>query len=630
MSLNGQSTPRSGPRWLVRSVVVTLVVLLAGPTVAGPAAARLVISGAGTGFAKRVDAPTARAVRASRTGQLKIAKDFQANGYSGTPSFAITYKCAGKSGTVSLKAGGSTTIANVRAGNCTVTEKPLTNPSGWTYAAPAYSPAQTVVVTAGKTTTVTVNNVITRDQGALKITKVFQANGYPGDPAFEIGYQCAGASGTVLLQSGATTTIPDVPTGDCTLTEKQLTNPPGWVYADPAYTPARTVPVVSGKTAEATVTNTIDRRSPQIDTVFTYPQVGAPDRTIGSRLVQYLDQTPAGSEVAAAFFVTDPDYPVIDALIRAHDRGVNVRVVLDSGDRQSSATNQAADATFERLGLALGQDTSAPSFAMQCENACISKEDGSINHNKFVAMSASGDVSEVVFQSTANQRFAGSGDTAWNAAVVSSGNPDLYASYRDYFNDLAARRSVPDNDYHAVRPPVTYGKFTPYYFPRTDGTDSVSKGLMSVDCSPDATTVNVMASYFTRPKVRNRLNDMAQAGCGVRVIARSDHITREFCETLLPPVDVRIGDPPSESAVGIHGKYVTISGGFGGTANRHLVWMGSHNFTYNALVRNDETFLLIDDHDVHDAFVDNFDRIWADQSLTPGCDRAGTTVEEAE
>lgn len=421
-----------------------------------------------------------------------------------------------------------------------------------------------------------------------------------------------------------------MPTGNCTVTEKQLPNPPGWVYAAPTYSPARTVPVVSGKTAGVTVTNTISRRSPQIDTVFSYPQPGAPDQTISTKLVRYLDQAPAGSEVAAAFFVTDPNYPVFDALIRAHDRGVRVRVVLDSGDRQAPDTNQAADATFERLGLALGKDTGAPSFAMQCTLACISKDANSVNHNKFVALSASGEASEVVFQSTANQRFAGSGDTAWNAAVVSSGNPELYESYLGYFNDLATRRSVPDNDYNATRPPVTSGKFTPYYFPRTDGTDSVSQGLMSVDCSVPTTTVNVMASYFTRPKIRNRVNELAEAGCGVRVIARTDHITREFCDTLLPPVEVRIGDPPSESKVGIHGKYVTISGGYDGTANRNLVWMGSHNFTYNALVRNDETFLLIDDRNVHDAFVNNFERIWADQSLTPGCSRAGTVVDESE
>ena len=77
----------------------------------------------------------------------------------------------------------------------------------------------------------------------------------------------------------------------------------------------------------------------------------------------------------------------------------------------------------------------------------------------------------------------GSGEADWNAAVVSSGNPGLYDSYEAYFADLAARRTVPGNDYNAVRPPATYGKFTPYYFPRTDGIDTVAQTLASVDCT---------------------------------------------------------------------------------------------------------------------------------------------------
>lgn len=320
------------------------------PVLVSPASARDAIAGGGKGFAAQVQSPQSRTLSAVRTGQLKIAKTFQTNGYTGAPSFEITYQCAGKSGTVSLKPGGSTTITSVPAGTCKVTEKALTNPSGWTYATPTYSPAQTAVVTAGKTTTVTVNNAITRNTGSLQIAKTFQTKSYAGDPAFEIAYQCAGKFGTVLLKGGGTATIPGVPPGNCTLTEKQMGNPPGWVYAAPAFSPSRTVAVVSGKTAAVTVTNTISRRSPQIDTVFSYPQPGTPDQTIGSRLVGYLDHVPAGSNVAAAFFVTDPNYPVIDALIRAHERGVDVRVVLDSGDRQAPDTNQAADATFERLG----------------------------------------------------------------------------------------------------------------------------------------------------------------------------------------------------------------------------------------------------------------------------------------
>lgn len=367
---------------------------------------------------------------------------------------------------------------------------------------------------------------------------------------------------------------------------------------------------------------------PQSYPVFNYPQVGLPDPAINSELVRLLDRVPAGAEVSAAFFVIQPDYPVIDALINAHGRGADVRIVLDSGDGQSAATNQAVDAAFERLAAAVGRDPAAASFAMQCTLACISQQPVSINHNKFVAMSQSGELTDVVFQSTANIRSDGSGDAAWNAAVVTSGNAGLYASYRDYLGDLAQRRTVPDGDYNAARPPAPLGQSTPYYFPRTDGGDTVSQTLMKVDCAAAPTTVDVMASFFTRPKVRNRLNDMAQAGCTIRVIARTDTITREFCDSLKAPIEVRIADKPSATKVGIHGKYLTIAGGFDGAADARAVWMGSHNLTRSALVRNDETFLLTQDPSLHAAFTGNFDTIWADPSLTAGCGRAGGVSEE--
>ena len=82
----------------------------------------------------------------------------------------------------------------------------------------------------------------------------------------------------------------------------------------------------------------------------------------------------------------------------------------------------------------------------------------------------------------------------------------------------------------------------------------------------------------------------------------TDTITREFCDTLRAPIQVKIADKPSTTKVGIHGKYLTIAGGFEGETDRRVVWMGSHSLTRNALVRNDETFLLTDDASLHSAF----------------------------
>lgn len=361
--------------------------------------------------------------------------------------------------------------------------------------------------------------------------------------------------------------------------------------------------------------------------VFNYPTKGNPDPAINGELTRLLNGVPTGGQVSAALFVVAPTYPVVDALINAHLRGVAVRVVIDSGRGQTANSAQAISQTIAKLSAALGRDTTATSFLVECVDACISKLPDTINHNKFVAMSTTGDLQNVVFQSTANIRSDGSGDAAWNAATVSSGNAELYGSYLTYFGNLSARISVPNNDYNAVQPPQQLGRFKPYYFPRTDGIDSVSQTLMGVNCSLAPTTVNVMAAFFTRPKVRNRLNEMAGAGCTVRVIARTDSITREFCDSLRPPIQIKISDKPSPTAVGIHGKYITIDGGFESTSKR-LVWMGSENLTKKALIANDETFLLIDQADVHSAFVTNFNLIWDYPTLTSGCGRAGGVSEE--
>ncbi len=366
---------------------------------------------------------------------------------------------------------------------------------------------------------------------------------------------------------------------------------------------------------------------PAVYPVFNYPTVGNPDPAINAELTRLINEVPATGQISAALFVVAPNYPVVDALINAHNRGASVRVVMDSGQGQAASSAAQVAETIAKLSAVLGNDINQRSYIVQCITACISKAPDSINHNKYVLMSESGALRNVVFQSTANIRSDGSGDAAWNAATVNTGSVSLFNSYLTYFGNLSARITAPGNDYNAVQPPVRLGQWTPYYFPRTDGVDSVSQTLNSVNCAAAPTRIDVMAAYFTRPKVRNRLNEMAAAGCTVRVIARTDSITREFCDSLKPPIAVKISDKPSQTKVGIHGKYILISGGFDAGV-KNAVWMGSENLTRNALVRNDETFLLIDQDAVHSAFTQNFEAIWNQPSLTAGCSRAGGVSEE--
>jgi phosphatidylserine/phosphatidylglycerophosphate/cardiolipin synthase-like enzyme len=368
--------------------------------------------------------------------------------------------------------------------------------------------------------------------------------------------------------------------------------------------------------------------APARQALFNYPTPGVPDMAISQDLVDLIDQTPAGESIVMSYFVIQPGHPVIDALLRAYGRGVSVKAVLDSGDGQRAKKNAGIDASYARLAEAMG--TEGTSFARQCNRSCITDEPDSINHNKFAAFSRSGDSQYVVFQGTGNLRTDGSGDSAFNAALVLRGDQTAYGQYVGYFLDLSQEIRVPGDNYAAYRPARASGPVTTHFFPRTDDADTLSGALRAVDCAAQPTRVRVMASHFSRKTMRNTLRDMAYAGCSVEVLARQDTMTREFCDRLDPRrVAVRIAGRPTDGRVTIHAKYVLLDGSYAGGLNRRITLMGSHNLTENALERNDETLLEVSDPGVADEFSQNWDRIWNDPTMSSGCARAGAADSEA-
>lgn len=359
-----------------------------------------------------------------------------------------------------------------------------------------------------------------------------------------------------------------------------------------------------------------------VEVLFNYPVPGTQDLAISDALSALIDDTGAGESIVLSYFVIQPNHPVIDALLRAFSRGVSVKVVLDSGDGQKAKKNAAIDASYARLAETLG--TSGDSFAKQCNRSCITDEPDSINHNKFAAFSRTSDAQFVTFQGTGNLRADGSGDSAFNAAVVIRGDETTYRQYTGYFDDLAGERRVSKDNYDGYRPPATSGPVTAHFFPRTDKTDTLSASLRTASCAAQPTTVRVMAPFFSRKRVRNTLRDMANAGCNVQVLARQDTMTRDFCDKLDPgKVAVRIAPAPTKDRVTIHAKYVLVDGSYGGGADQRITWVGSHNLTDNALERNDETFMQFTDAAVANAFSGNWDRLWNDPSMSSGCSRAG-------
>jgi VCBS repeat-containing protein len=107
-------------------------------------------------------------------GSFKITK--QVNNPDGATlpaAFTGTYNCGtGYTGSFSVAAGGSQTIGSIPTGNtCSVTETAPAAITGYTWAAPAYSPATVEISTLGGTFEIVVNNSIARDRGTFTIAK---------------------------------------------------------------------------------------------------------------------------------------------------------------------------------------------------------------------------------------------------------------------------------------------------------------------------------------------------------------------------------------------------------------------------------------------------------------------------
>ena len=210
------------------------------------------------------------------TGSLKVTKSLTGGPQGYTGPFTIGYTCdVAHTGTVSVSAGSSATVSGIPLGTvCTVNESVPTPPSGYSFGPVTFpdssgTPNDGVVTisTKGATVEVTVNNSLTRDQGYLKISKVFDAKSSSFTGAFSVSYPCgAAAAQSVSLHGGESTTVGPFDTGTvCTVSEPSLpAAPSGWTFGTPSVSgsPATIAKGTQATPVTVTVTNSISQNPP--------------------------------------------------------------------------------------------------------------------------------------------------------------------------------------------------------------------------------------------------------------------------------------------------------------------------------------------------------------------------------
>jgi phosphatidylserine/phosphatidylglycerophosphate/cardiolipin synthase-like enzyme len=299
--------------------------------------------------------------------------------------------------------------------------------------------------------------------------------------------------------------------------------------------------------------------------------------------LEIVDQTPGGQTVTlSAFNMTYPT--AADTLIRAHQRGVAVHVLLNSGNADS---RQAT-----KLQRALGSDTSARSWVVVRTRAVRM-------HSKFLLSSASGGQADVVWVSSGNLTSA-DGDRQINEALITTGDRELYDFLAQQFTLM--RKGVTDPGKLART--LTTPTATVQTYPLPTGgpnNDPVQALLDDVTCrhGKERTVIRMahLDLHASRLHLAKRLRQLKADGCVVRLVG-NQHGWSARVRALLTARGRGQIDLRSLHGITTHTKLSIIEGWDASGQPLEVAMVGTHNLTRRSLTVtshgvNDEVSLFI-------------------------------------
>ncbi len=269
--------------------------------------------------------------------------------------------------------------------------------------------------------------------------------------------------------------------------------------------------------------------------------------------------------------------PVAEALVAAHQRGVDVRWVTD-----------------DEYGLEADSDPDGGQFAMLTEAGIEVRDDGrsALMHDKFWIFDG-----ETVWTGSTNITINGIFSQNNNVIVLHS--PEIAAMYEREFQEMWE------------------GQFGPRSPSTVDQQSAVVNGTpIQVLFSPEDGVVNRIIEYvqeaqvsirflafsFTDYPLANAMIQRAAAGVDVKGVYEkvgSDGQGAEMVTFLCAKVPVRQDGNGSF----MHDKLIIVD-------NRTVI-TGSLNFSSSADEANDENVLIVDNPEIAALYLQEFERIWA-------------------
>jgi len=308
-----------------------------------------------------------------------------------------------------------------------------------------------------------------------------------------------------------------------------------------------------------------------LEIYFTYPAgphaadyEGGPDET----LTAAIDQAHLSADVAIYGLNL---WSIRDALIRAQQRGVVVRMVMDSDNMDNQEVQQIVDAGIPIIG---------------------DQREG-LMHDKFIVI----DRSEVW---TGSMNYTISGAYADNNNLISIRSTQIAEKYTTKFNEMFERNLFgPDTRAATSNPSLTVdGTQIETYFSPEDGIAAQLLALLQ-----DAQdSIFFMACSFTANDLGDVIRQRAAAGLTVAGVMDDEQINSnqgtEYDSFKNAGLDVR----RDGNAGQMHHKVIII--------DRSIVITGSYNFSESAEERNDENVVVIHNVEAAAQYLAEFQRVF--------------------
>lgn len=296
----------------------------------------------------------------------------------------------------------------------------------------------------------------------------------------------------------------------------------------------------------------------------------APQATGGvdGPLVEAIDAARLSIDVAAYSLGLNS---VRNALLRAHDRGAAVRIVMETGN----------------------MDRSDPQILLEAGVPIVGDHRDGLMHNKFIVI----DKAEVWLGS---MNFTDSGAYDDHNNLIRIFSAEMAENFTKEFEEMFIQNAFSDTIIaETPHPVVTIGETQIDVFFSPD--DGVVHSLASLLTSAQH-SIHFLAFSFTTNELGDIVRAKAQAGLTVAGVMDREQILSnqgtEFDPFRQAELDVLIDGIDGQ----MHHKVFIV--------DEKIVALGSYNFSRSAEERNDENLLIIHDADIATQFMQEFQRVW--------------------